>query len=81
MESDMYAYKSKVRITDDRKLVLRLPAEMPEGEAEVIVLSDTAIASVADVRVQIEKLEQWINQLPSVPELPLHSIDRGELYR
>ena len=77
----MYAYKSRVRITNEKKLILDLPAEMPEGEAEVIVLSGTALATDNNIRVQIDKLEQWIGQLPPVPEIPLHSIDRGELYR
>jgi hypothetical protein len=80
----MYAYKSRVKILNDRKLVIKLPYDIPEGEAEVIVLSDnkpeinTANSNSNEL---INRLDEWISQIPPVPHIPLSSLDRGELYK
>lgn len=80
----MYAYKSRIKILNDRKLTIKLPLDMPEGEAEVIILSDNK----PDINIKnpdsselLSRLDEWINQLPTVPHIPLSSIDRGELYK
>ncbi len=67
----MYAYKSHIIITPDKKLSIDLPPDMPEGEAELILLaSDNNIKQSAD-------FDDWFNNLldllPAVK--PGHSID------
>ena len=56
----MRAVKLNVVITDDHKLSLELPADIPAGPAEVVVLvpepkSDQSTSSLMDF---LEKLEQ-----------------------
>lgn len=80
----MYAYKSRVKISNDRKLVIKLPYDIPEGEAEVIVLSDNKpviSTATSDANNLISRLDEWISQIPPVPHIPLSSLDRGELYK
>lgn len=80
----MYAYKSRVKILNDRKLEIKLPNDIPEGEAEIIVLSDNIPEiNVAgfDSNELINRLDEWISQIPAVPHIPLSSIDRSELYK
>ena len=80
----MYAYKSRVKISNDRELVIKLPNDIPEGDAEVIILS----ASNPEINTAnsnsnglISRLDEWISQIPPVPHIPLSSLDRGELYK
>jgi len=80
----MYAYKSRVNISNERKLEIKLPFDIPEGEAEVIVISDnkpTIITAGSNSNELINRLDEWISQIPPVPHIPLSSIDRGELYK
>lgn len=80
----MYAFKSRIKIQNDRKLVIKLPSDMPEGDAEVIVLTENSKRSneinTNPVAI-INRLDEWINQVPPVPCIPLESIDRSELYK
>lgn len=67
----MYAYKSHIVITSDKKLSIDLPPDMPEGEAELILLtSDKSIKQSRD-------FDEWLNGLlallPAVK--PEQSID------
>lgn len=80
----MYAYKSRVNISNERKLEIKLPFDIPEGEAEVIVLSDNKpaiITASSNSNELIKMLDEWISQIPPVPHIPLSSLDRGELYK
>ncbi|PKL17740.1 MAG: hypothetical protein CVV49_09635 [Spirochaetae bacterium HGW-Spirochaetae-5] len=80
----MYAFKSRVKILNDRKLVIKLPYDIPEGEAEVIILSDNKpeiSTAGSNSNELINRLDEWISQIPPVPHIPLSSIDRGELYK
>jgi hypothetical protein len=80
----MYAYKSRVKILNDRKLTIKLPNDIPEGEAEVIVLSENKpviSTATSDSNDLIKRLDEWINQIPPVPHIPLSSLDRNELYK
>ena len=80
----MYAYKSRINITNKRKLEIDLPIDIPEGEAEVIVLTENnpVINNSADSSLEkLSRLDEWINRIPQVPTIPLSSIDRGELYK
>lgn len=80
----MYAYKSRINITNKRKLEIDLPIDIPEGEAEVIVLTENnpVINNSADSSLEkLNRLDEWINRIPQVPAVPLSSIDRGELYK
>lgn len=83
----MYAYKSRILIPDNRKLEIKLPKDMPQGDAEIIILmekgkmdnsnSDTDTA----VKQKIISLDKWIDRIPPVPYIPLSSIDRGKIYK
>jgi hypothetical protein len=76
----MHAHKTHVTISADHELRLRLPADFPAGEAEVIVLSTRDRPPVTGDRV--ERLNAWIASLPPVPSTPpLDAFDRGEIYR
>jgi len=80
----MYAYKSRIKIPNDRKLVIKLPHDIPEGEAEVIILSDNKPVinnASSDSNDLISRLDEWINQIAPIPHIPLSSLDRGELYK
>ena len=80
----MYAYKSRVNISNERKLEIKLPFDIPEGEAEVIVISDNnpaIITAGSNSNELIKRLDEWISQIPPVTHIPLSSIDRGELYK
>ncbi|HQQ51268.1 MAG: hypothetical protein KBG92_11475 [Spirochaetes bacterium] len=80
----MYAYRSKITISKDRKLELRLPPDMPEGEAEIIVLANNVntnkVKSESCDEI-IKKIDTLIKTFPDVPHIPLPSLDRGELYK
>ena len=80
----MYAYKSRVKILNNRELVIKLPVDIPEGDAEVIVISDNkppADSSEDFSSNLINKLDEWISQIPKVPHIPLSAISRDELYK
>ena len=80
----MYAYRSKITISKDRKLELRLPPDMPEGEAEIIVLSNNVNTNKVKSKSCdeiIKKIDTLIKTFPDVPHIPLSSLDRGELYK
>ncbi len=67
----MYAYKSHIIIPSDKKLSIDLPPDIPEGEAELILLtSDKNKKQSAD-------FDKWLNSLltllPAVK--PEQSID------
>ncbi len=80
----MYAYKSHVKISNNRELVIKLPNDIPEGNAEIIIISDSKPeinTAGSNSNRLISRLDEWINQIPPVPHIPLSSIDRGELYK
>lgn len=81
----MYAYKSRIFIPNDRKLEVKLPMDIPQGEAEIIILMEKGeinnSASDAAAKQKIVSLNQWIGSMPPVPNIPLSSIDRGEIYK
>lgn len=56
----MQAIKLKTRIGRDRRIEIELPPEVPEGEAEVIVLVDDPISEPSEVslRAFFEELDR-----------------------
>lgn len=54
----MYAYKSHINITQDKKISIELPADMPEGDAELIVIS-----SNPHTINRSESFDKWLNDL------------------
>jgi hypothetical protein len=57
----MYAYKSRINITNDRKVNIDLPADMPEGEAELIILSGESNSSKLFLN-----FNAWLDELMAV---------------
>lgn len=59
----MHAYKMETQITSDHRVSIELPADFPEGGAEVIVLTkEPTSARVAD-----ESMAQFVAWLRSLP--------------
>lgn len=44
----MHAHKTKVTISDDHELAVKLPEDFPSGRAEVIVLAENGDAKTSD---------------------------------
>lgn len=67
----MYAYKSHIIIPSDKKLSIDLPPDIPEGEAELILLTS------GKNKKQSADFDKWLNSLlallPAVK--PEQSID------
>ena len=57
----MKAIRVVKRVGEDRKLVIELPADVPVGEAEVIVLVGSS-----DTETE-EELSQWLDQNSARP--------------
>jgi hypothetical protein len=75
----MHAHKEMVTVNRDREVVVRLPSDFPQGEAEVIVVSKTA-HSVGNDDLCVW-LEEWALSLPTAPYVSLEAMDRDSVYR
>jgi hypothetical protein len=76
----MHAHKTTVTIDERHEAVLRLPADFPTGEAEVIILSGKATKDLTAAE-RLRALDELLSSLPPAPVLPLSAFDRGEIYR
>lgn len=75
----MLAHRMKIVIPDSHEVLLRLPAALPSGEAEVIVLAEVAVfPSTSD------QINGWLSKLaadvPDSPAIPLEALRRENLY-
>ncbi len=79
----MYAYKSKVIVPSSHQVTLTLPSDMPEGEAEVIVLASSD-QSAAKTPASLQSFDDWLDDLlkevPSTATVPLEALRRENLY-
>ena len=75
----MRAHRLKIVIPDNHEVTLRLPADLPAGAAEVIVLSESSVDSEP-----AEAVEAWLKRLsanvPDGPVIPLEALRRENLY-
>ena len=55
----MYAVRIRVIVPEDRQVTLSLPASIPPGDAEVIVLVDQPTHSTAGARALFELADAW----------------------
>jgi hypothetical protein len=83
----MHAHKVKVVIPEDHQITLRLPSDIPPGEAELIVLTgvapehEPAAKAAVDAAVEFETwLRAVLQRVPSSPVLPDEAFDRGSFY-
>jgi hypothetical protein len=60
----MYAYKLETQISSDHRISIELPADFPEGGAEVIVLTKDAPTSARVPDESMAKLVAWLRSLP-----------------
>lgn len=75
----MRAHKLRITIPENHEVKLKLPSDLPPGEAEVIVLSDPEISK--DSRGSFEQwLDDWIRSLPPSPPIQLNALRRENLY-
>jgi hypothetical protein len=75
----MRAHKLRITIPENHEITLKLPSDLPPGEAEVIVLSDPEPSK--DKRGSFEQwLDAWIRALPPSPPIALRALRRENLY-
>jgi hypothetical protein len=77
----MYAYKTQVSIPSDHQLHLSLPAHMPVGKAEIVILMEEEGAGATEVQAPPSS---WIDELlatvPPAPNIPLAALSRESFY-
>ncbi len=76
----MRAHKFKITVPRSHEIVVRLPDDFPQGEADVFVVP-TFIASPKTNIDVAAGIKAWIASLPPAPVVPLAALDRSELYR
>ncbi|MBM4362733.1 MAG: hypothetical protein FJ104_08635 [Deltaproteobacteria bacterium] len=75
----MFAHRLKVLIPESHEVLLRLPSDVPTGEAEVIVLAGAEARETADRSVE-EWLDALVQDVPPSPVIPLGALRREHLY-
>lgn len=75
----MRAHRLKITIPDNHEVTVRLPSDVPPGEAELIVLTDAPPAAESAERFKIW-LDSWVRSLPVSPAIPLDALRRENLY-
>lgn len=83
----MYAHRVRVLVSADHQITIRLPSEIPPGEAELIVLSgelaehrstnESTSNSAADFELW---LHQVLRKVPATPVLSDTAFDRANIY-
>ena len=75
----MLAHRTKVVVSSDHQLIVKLPSDFPAGQAEVIVLSVDPACNE-----QRESFNDWLEgvlrNLPAAPVVPLEALRRENLY-
>jgi hypothetical protein len=75
----MHAHKTTITVQADHQVVVTLPADFPPGEAEVIVLASSKVATVSPWAAA--EFDRMLGALPTAPVVPLDCLDRGEIYK
>jgi hypothetical protein len=74
----MHAHKTTVTVLAGHEVVVRLPDDFPQGEADVIVMPRPTGASAQESGANFDR---FLASLPIAPVVSLDSLDRAELYR
>lgn len=61
----MWAHKTRVHVTPNQPLQLTLPADVPEGEAEVIVLVTGPAEEQPGVSGTLRTFSDWLAKQPA----------------
>lgn len=83
----MHAHKVRVVISEDRQITVKLPSDIPPGNAELIVLTGDDMEHPSGGRVAADaaaEFESWLTsvlrEVPSAPALADEAFDRGTIY-
>jgi hypothetical protein len=83
----MRAHKVRVVISEDRQITVKLPSDIPPGDAELIILTGDGAVHPASGRVAADaaaEFESWLcgvlREVPSAPVLADEAFDRGSIY-
>jgi len=75
----MIAHRLKITIPESHEVTLRLPSDVPPGEAEVIVLTES-VRPEGSTQPFGTWLDSWIRTVPRSPAIPLEALRRENLY-
>ncbi len=80
----MHAHKTRAHVTKAHEVVVRLPSDFPEGEAEVIVIAGEPSKSPRVGPEAAEEFRRWLGdlltRLPPSPVLPPDAFGRERIY-
>ncbi len=83
----MHAHKVRVVISEDRQISVKLPSDIPPGDAELIVLTGEVAEHQNTRRAAVDaaaEFESWLSgvlrEVPSAPVLADEAFDRGSIY-
>jgi hypothetical protein len=60
----MWAHKTRVHVTPNQPLQVTLPADVPEGEAEVIVLMTESAGQQPGAAGTLREFSDWLAKQP-----------------
>ena len=75
----MYAHRIRITVPENHEITVRLPSDVPQGEAELIVLTESPAKPASGERIKTW-LDTWIRTLPDSPAIPLEALRRENLY-
>jgi hypothetical protein len=75
----MHAHRIRITIPESHEVTVRLPSDVPPGEAVLIVLTESPPAAGSSEPFKTW-LESWIRALPPSPAIPLDALRRENLY-
>jgi hypothetical protein len=83
----MHAHKVRVVISEDRQITVKLPSDIPPGDAELIVLTGDGAERPSSGRAAADaaaEFESWLSgvlrEVPPAPVLADEAFDRGSVY-
>lgn len=75
----MYAHRIRITVPESHDITVRLPSDVPPGEAELIVLTESPATRGSADRFKTW-IDSWIRTLPESPAIPLEALRRENLY-
>lgn len=75
----MFAHRMKGLIPENHEVTLRLPGDLPTGEAEVIVLADAGAGEASGRGIE-EWLDALVQGVPPSPVIRLEALRREHMY-
>ncbi len=75
----MTAHRTRIQVSGDHDVTIRLPADFPDGEAEVTVLP--LAENDGSSRIPFDRwLARLLASLPAAPSIPVEATRRENLY-